>query len=148
MSTITLRFLVEPGDLGPDHRVAGGTVVKWIDQAGHACASAWAQGPCATVYLSSIRFQRTLRLGDMVEVQARLAFTGRTNMNIMVELLSGSLARGALIKTAECLAVYLALDAQGEPQPVDSWTPGTPGEMALASSAREKFDATRPAPLE
>lgn len=147
MSAITLRFLVEPGDVGPGGAVHGGTVMNWMDQAGYACASTWAVGPCVTVYASSLRFRRTVRRGDLVEVQARLAFTGHANMNITVELRSGSLVGGRLQPTAECLMVYLAVDEAGEPVPVSQWTPETPGEMALASSARAQFESTRPAPL-
>ena len=77
-----------------------------------------------------------------------LAFTGETNMNITVDLHSGDLSDGRLEKTAECLVVLIAVDAKGNPLPVDRWTPETPGEIALASSARAQFDSTRPAPLE
>lgn len=148
MASITLRFLVEPGHAGPSGRVHAGTVMKWIDDAGHACASSWARSGCRTVYTSSIRFQRSARVGDLVEVRARMAFTGETNMNITVDVHSGDIAEGRLDKTAECLVVLIAVDAHGHPLPVDRWTPETPGEMALASSARAQFDSTRPAPLE
>ena len=148
MQSITLRFLVEPGHAGASGRVHAGTVMKWIDDADHACASSWARSGCKTVYTSSIRFQRSARVGDLVEVRARMAFTGETNMNITVDVHSGDIAEGRLDKTAECLVVLIAVDAHGNPLPVDRWTPETPGEMALASSARAQFDSTRPAPLE
>jgi acyl-CoA hydrolase len=84
----------------------------------------------------------------MVEVRARLAFTGETNMNIGVEVRGGDLTDTRPEKVAECLVVVIALDAEGRPMLVNSWTPETPGEMALASSARAQFESTRPAPLE
>ncbi len=148
MASITLRFLVEPGSVGPGGLVHGGTVMKWLDDAAHACASTWSRSACRTVYVSSIRFHRSIKVGELVEVRARLAFTGETNMNITVDLHSGDLRDGRLEKTAECLVVLIAVDAKGNPMPVDRWTPETPGEMALASSARAQFDSTRPAPLE
>jgi len=147
MSSITLRFLVEPADAGSSGQVQAGTVMKWMDNAGQACATSWARSACRTVYTSSIRFQRTVHVGDLVEVRARLAFTGETNMNITVELVSGDLRTGRMEKTAEALVVLVALDQEGRPVQVDTWTPETPGEMALASSARAQFDSTRPAPL-
>lgn len=147
MSSITLRFLAEPADAGPGGQVQAGTVMKWLDNAGQACAMSWARSPCRTIYTSSIRFQRALQVGDLVEVRARLAFTGETHMNITVELVSGDLRTGRMEKTAEALVVLVALDTEGRPVQVDTWTPETPGEMALASSARAQFDSTRPAPL-
>ena len=59
MSSITLRFLVEPAHAGSSGQVQAGTVMKWLDDAGQACATSWARGNCRTVYTSSIRFQRT-----------------------------------------------------------------------------------------
>ncbi len=147
MSSVTLRFLVEPAHAGSSGQVQAGTVMKWMDDAGQACATSWARSSCRTVYTSSIRFQRTVHVGDLVEVRARLAFTGETNMNITVELVSGDLRTGRMEKTAEALVVLVAVDQEGRAVQVDTWTPETPGEMALASSARAQFDSTRPAPL-
>lgn len=35
---VTFRFLAEPGDANFGGKVHGGMVMKWIDQAGYACA--------------------------------------------------------------------------------------------------------------
>lgn len=148
MSSITLRFPVEHEAIGADGLVHGGTVMRWIDQAGHACATHWARASCTMVYCSSIRMRRLARLGDLIEVQSRLAFTGEHNMNITVEVRCGKPTDETLHDMAECLVVYLALDTEGKQVRVSHWAPETPGEMALAKTAREKFDSTRPAPLE
>jgi acyl-CoA hydrolase len=148
MSSITLRFLVEPCDIGPGGRVHGGTVMKWIGEAGYACATRWAGRNCHTVYTSSVRYRRSIKPDSLIEVQARLAFTGDTNMNIAVEVRSGDLVSGKLEPVTECMTVYIALDEDGRPMTVDNWTPETPGEMALAKSARAQFENTTPAPLE
>ena len=42
MSSITLRFLAEPNTVNFGGKVHGGTVMKWIDEAGYACATSWA----------------------------------------------------------------------------------------------------------
>ena len=126
----------------------GGTVVRWMSEAGFACATRWAEQPCQLVYTSSIRFRRSVRADALVEVQARLAFTGETNMHVGVELRSGNLTTGHMDAVAECLMVYVALGEDGRSLPVNHWTPETPGEMALASSARSHFDNTSAAPLE
>ncbi len=148
MSSISLRFLVEPAHLGPGGRVHGGTVMRWLDEAGFACATRWAERPCQLVYTSSTRFRRSVRADALVEVQARLAFTSDTNMHVGVELRSGNLTTGRMEAVAECLLVYIALGEDDRPLLVKYWTPETPGEMALASSARSHFATTSAAPLE
>ena len=147
MSPLNLRFIVDAADVGPGGHVHAGTLTRWLDQAGYACASAWAGGPCVSMYLSSLRLRRPLRAGDLVEVTARLAFTGQTHMNVTVEMHGGPVG-APREKVTDCLVVYVAVDPAGRPRPVDQWTPQTPGEMAVASAARAQFDSTRPAPLE
>ena len=50
MSSITLRFLAEPSTVNFGGKVHGGTVMKWIDEAGYACATSWSKRYCVTVY--------------------------------------------------------------------------------------------------
>lgn len=143
MSSITLRFLAEPSTVNFGGKVHGGTVMKWIDEAGYACATSWAKLYCVTVFLGSIRFHRPIMIGDLVEVEARLAYTGTTSMNISVEVRSGDMKAGTLEKTTECLIVFVSVDSDGKPMPVTPWQPETPGELALAERARSYLEATR-----
>ena len=118
MSSITLRFLAEPSTVNFGGKVHGGTVMKWIDEAGYACATRWAKRYCVTVSVGSIRFQRPVPIGDLVEVEARLAYTGRTSMNISVEVRSGDMKTGQMQVITECLVVFVAVDADGKTIPV------------------------------
>jgi len=145
MSSITLRFLAEPSTVNFGGKVHGGTVMKWIDEAGYACATRWAKRYCVTVFIGSIRFHRPIHIGSLVEVEARMAYTGRTSMNISVEVRSGDMKGGTMETTTECLIVFVAVDEDGAPVPVDSFHPETPGEMALAARAKAHLDASRAA---
>ncbi len=143
MSSITLRFLAEPSTVNFGGKVHGGTVMKWIDEAGYACATSWSRRYCVTVSVGNIRFLRPILIGDLVEVQARLAYTGETSMNISVEVRSGDMKGGELAKTTECLIVFVSVDESGKPLPVTRWLPETPGEMALADHAKTYLDTMR-----
>ena len=145
MSSITLRFLADPNTVNFGGKVHGGTVMKWIDEAGYACATSWSRRYCVTAFIGSIRFHRPIMIGDLVEVEAQLAYTGTTSMNIAVEVRSGDMKGGTMEKTTECLVVFVAVDSHGRPLPVDTFHPGTPGEMALAERARAHLDSARSA---
>jgi acyl-CoA hydrolase len=147
MSSITLRFLAEPHTVNFGGKVHGGTVMKWIDEAGYACATRWSKRYCVTVSVGSIRFHRPIMIGDLVEVQARLAYTGRTSMNITVEVRSGDMKTGQMETITECLVVFVALDDQGQPLAVPAWQPETPGDIALAQRVKAHLDAARATPL-
>ena len=143
MSSITLRFLAEPSTVNFGGKVHGGTVMKWIDEAAYACATRWAKRYCVTVSVGSIRFQRPILIGDLVEVEARLAYTGRTSMNISVEVRSGDIKTSQMQVITECLAVFVAVDADGKALPVTAWFPETPGDIALAQRVKAHLDAAR-----
>ena len=143
MSSITLRFLAEPSTVNFGGKVHGGTVMKWIDEAGYACATSWAKRYCITVYVGGIRFHRPIMIGDLVEVEAKLAYTGTTSMNISVEVRSGDMKGGQMEKTTECLIVFVSVDSHGRPMPVDAWTPRDPTEVALAARAKAQLEASR-----
>lgn len=145
MSSITLRFLAEPSTVNFGGKVHGGTVMKWIDEAGYACATSWSKRYCVTVFLGSIRFHRPIMIGDLVEVEARLAFTGTTSMNISVEVRSGDMKGGTLEKTTECLIVFVSVDSHGRPMTAPPYNPETPGDMALAQRAKAHLEAARTA---
>jgi acyl-CoA hydrolase len=145
MSSITLRFLAEPSTVNFGGKVHGGTVMKWIDEAGYACATRWAKRYCVTVSVGGLRFQRPIRIGDLVEVEARLAYTGRTSMNISVEVRSGDIKTGKMEIITECLVVFVAVDGAGKPLQVEAWLPETPGEIALAQRVKAHLDAARSA---
>ena len=143
MSSITLRFLAEPSTVNFGGKVHGGTVMKWIDEAGYACATSWSKRYCVTVYQGGLRFDRPIMIGDLVEVQARLAYTGTTSMNISVEVRAGDMKGGTLEKITACLIVFVSVDSHGKPMPVTHWEPETPGELALAANAKAYLDTTR-----
>ena len=143
MSCITLRFLAEPSTVNFGGKVHGGTVMKWIDEAGYACATSWAKRYCVTVFVGGIRFHRPVRIGDLVEVEAKLAYTGSTSMNISVEVRSGDMKSGQLQTTTECLIVFVSVDENGKPVPVTPWKPGDPASVALAQRAKAQLDAAR-----
>jgi acyl-CoA hydrolase len=143
MYCITLRFLAEPSTVNFGGKVHGGTVMKWIDEAGYACATSWAKRYCVTVFVGGIRFHRPVRIGDLVEVEARLAYTGSTSMNISVEVRSGDMKSGQLQTTTECLIVFVSVDENGKPVPVAPWTPGDPAAVELAQRAKAQLDAAR-----
>ena len=124
-------------------KVHGGTVMKWIDEAGLCLRHALGPNATASQCMGGIRFHRPIMIGDLVEVEARLAYTGTTSMNIAVEVQRRR--EGTPGENHWCLIVFVSVDSHGRPMPVDAWTPETPGEVALASRVKAQLDASRAA---
>ena len=140
---ITLRFVAEPTDMNLYGKVHGGAVMKWIDQAGYACAVGWSGCACVTVYVGGIRFYQPILLGNLVEVNAKLIHTGKTSMHIAVNVASGDLRSGEQTPTTHCVIVFVALDEHGTPVDVPRWEPQTAEDEALQQYAIRMTDLSK-----
>lgn len=141
---VTFRFLAEPGDVNFGGKVHGGAVMRWIDQAGYACASAWSGAYCVTVYVGGIQFQRPISIGQLVEVSARIVKTGTTSMHVAVDVRARDVTGATYERTTHCLMVFVAVDAARQPIEVPSFVPETRSERELQDYA-ERIAAMRAA---
>jgi acyl-CoA hydrolase len=140
---ITLRFLAGATDMNIFGKVHGGAVMKWIDEAGYACAVGWCGQYCVTVYVGGIQFHKPVLVGNIVEVQARLIYTGRTSMHVLVDVSAGDPKDGQYTHTTYCIIVFVAIDEQGRPIEVPAWQPRTDEDVALHNYARRLMELRR-----
>ena len=145
MSSITLRFLAYQPDALSRDKIRGGTLLRWMDEAGFACGCAWARGRCVTAFISSATFAHAVRAGQLVQVEARLAYTGTTSMALAIEVYANDLSSPQPRLVTHCVAVYVAVDEDDKPIPVDTWRPETPGDIALAQRVKGLITAARAA---
>jgi acyl-CoA hydrolase len=132
---VTLRFLAEPGHVNFGGKVHGGAVMKWIDQAGYACAAGWTGDYCVTAYVGGIRFLHPISVGELVEVRTQVIHTGRTSLQVAVDIHSRDPMGTSRHRAAHCVVVFVAMDEAGRPKPVPRWVPTTQVEQALETYA-------------
>ncbi|HWB41952.1 MAG TPA: acyl-CoA thioesterase [Gemmatimonadales bacterium] len=150
---ITLRFLAEPTDVNFGGKVHGGAVMKWIDQAGYTCAAGWTGAYCVTVYLGGLHFLGPIHVGELVELRALVIRTGRTSLDIAIDVSAGDPKSPDRRRTGHCVVVFVALGADGKPAHVPAWTPEAPVDLALEryaerlSELRKQMDAEMDARL-
>ena len=133
--SVTLRFLAEPVHVNFGGKVHGGAVMKWIDQAGYTCAAGWTGDYCVTAYVGGIRFLQAVNVGEIVEVRAQLIRTGRTSMDVAVDIYATNPRSTTKRRTCHCVMTFVAIDEQGRPKEVSAWTPMTPVQQALEAHA-------------
>jgi acyl-CoA hydrolase len=120
-----LRFLAAPTDVNWGGKVHLGIVMRWIDEAAHVLATQLTRSPLnVAVYAGGVRFYQPLRIGDLVEVEARLLLTGSTSMHISVHVRSGDPSAGSLQLTTHCLIIFVSLNENGDATRTRQWTPG------------------------
>lgn len=131
----TLRFLAEPADVNFGGKVHGGAVMKWIDLAAYACAAGWSGKYCITAYAGGIRFIRPIHVGNLVEVDAKVVYTGKTSMHIAVDVFAGDPKNSEQHITTHCMMVMVAVDDTGQPSNVPEWVPTEEADMLFRESA-------------
>ncbi|HEX7322865.1 MAG TPA: acyl-CoA thioesterase [Mycobacterium sp.] len=138
-SSTILRFLAKATDVDYGDRIDGGHVLEWVDKAGYACASEWSGRYCVTAFIGDIRFAKPISVGELVEIEARIVHTGRSSMHISITVCSGDPRAESLGETAQCLAVFIAVDDAGKPVPVPEWAPQTVLDQRLQLAARRRI---------
>ncbi len=136
MSNKTIfQFISEPSDVNYGGNVHGGSVMKWIDQAGYACATSWRSSYCVTVYVGGIRFYSPIKIGHIVKVEAEVIYTGSTSMHIAINVFSRNIKRTEFEKKTHCIIVFVAVDDEGQPVNVPKFTPSNEQEKQLEQYA-------------
>lgn len=139
--SVTLRLLAAPTDVNFGGKVHGGMVMKWIDEAGYACAAGWSESYCVTVFVGGIRFIKPIRVGDLVELEAKIIYTGNSSMHILVSVSSKDIKTGEFELTTRCIIVFVATGEKGKPTKVREWKPETAQDKKLEAFAKQMMEA-------
>ncbi|WP_243039422.1 acyl-CoA thioesterase [Dyella sedimenti] len=141
---VNFRFLAQPTDVNFGGKVHGGMAMKWIDQAGYACAVGWSGAYCVTASVSGIQFVAPILIGDLVTVRARLIHTGRSSMHMAVDVMARDLKKDEHRLATSCVMVFVALDApDGKPTPVPPWQPHDEREHLLQQQAMKLMELSK-----
>jgi len=136
----TLRFLAQPTDVNFGGHVHGGSVMKWIDQAGYVCATGWSGNYCVTVYLGDLQFLSPIRIGDLVEVHAKVIYTGNSSIHIAVDVQACHPKDTESRKTTNCVVIFVSVDEKGRPKQVPAWRPESNEDKCLEDYAKKSME--------
>ena len=142
---ITLRFLAQPTDVNYGGKVHGGTVMKWIDQAGFAAAVGWSGKYCVTVAVGGIRFVAPVRISDLVSVSTKLVHTGTSSMHFSVDVMAADPIGGQPPRLCtHCVIVFVALDGEeGKPVAVPPLRLASDEDKRLAEYALKVMELSK-----
>ncbi|WP_028281187.1 acyl-CoA thioesterase [Arthrobacter sp. H5] len=138
-NSVTLRFLAAPTDLGHSGSVDAGTVLEWVDKAAYAAAVGWAKSYCVTAYVGNIHFADPVNVGDMVEVEATIVYTGRSSLHIQTTVSSGDVQAAEATMRSQCLVIFVAVGPDGKPVPVPPYVPSSPEDIRRRDEAEARI---------
>jgi acyl-CoA hydrolase len=137
-SRVTLAVLMQPTEANIHGNVHGGLVMKLMDDAGAAAAIRHAQRPVVTVAVDQVTFREPIHVGDLVTLDALLTYTGRTSMEVQINVTAQNLITDEHTHTNTAYFVYVALNAESRPAPVPPLQLDSDEDRARWQAAQER----------
>lgn len=129
-SALTMSSIMSPHDTNLMGTVHGGVILKLIDSVAGVVAARHSGGPAVTASLDEMVFLVAVRVGDVVHVEARITWAGRTSMEVAVKVTADRWNESVPPTTvATAHLVMVAIDEEGQPRPVPELTPVTPEDI-------------------
>jgi acyl-CoA hydrolase len=137
-SRVTLNAYMQPEHANTRGYVHGGWIMKLCDEAAGLAAMRHARQPCVTVAIDNMTFQQPVRIGDLLTLRAELTWTGRTSMEVQVQVTAEDPLTGVQTDTNTAYFVYVAIDENERPAPVPPLRAETEAEAARMGEAVER----------
>jgi acyl-CoA hydrolase len=106
----------------------GGIVMQWIDVCAGVAAMRHSSGLVRTASIDRIDFLSPIHLGDIVELQAQVNFTGRTSMEVGCRVETEDPRTRERRYTTKAYLTFVAVDEAGNPREVPPIEPETDEE--------------------
>ncbi|NJL92659.1 MAG: acyl-CoA thioesterase [Anaerolineae bacterium] len=144
-SQVSLTQMMGPQDANILGNVHGGVIMKLVDEAGALAAMRHAQNVVVTVAVDSMTFKKPIRIGDVVRIDARLTYVGRSAIEVRVDVIAEHPFQPTAEHTNSAYIVYVALDPEGRPalSPACCWNRARKARWREAESRQERRKALR-----
>ncbi len=137
--------LLLPNDTNNLGRALGGAVLHWMDIAGAISGMRFARTQVVTASMDHVDFISPIDLGEVAVIQAYVFNTGRSSIDVKVDVRAEDPREGEERKTTASYFTFVALDEEGEPTDVPDLVCPTEDEEALREEAiqgrKEQFEA-------
>ncbi|MEW8977605.1 MAG: acyl-CoA thioesterase [Symbiobacterium sp.] len=139
LSACEMTELVMPNDANPMGNMLGGRLLHLMDVAAGIAAMRHAGRPCVTACFDSVDFLTPVHIGEVCILKARVTWTGRTSLEVQVDVYCESPTVGERRHTTTAFACFVALDPEtGKPAPVPPLLLETEEERQAFAEAEER----------
>jgi len=130
-----MNELVLPNDTNTFGNLMGGRLLYWMD----ICSAMAAQKHCSnvvvTVSVDNVSFKRSIKLGEVVTIQAQVTRAFNTSVEVRMEIFAQNLPEGTKVKTNEAFYTFVSIDQEGKPKEVPEVIAETEKETLLFEAA-------------
>ncbi len=134
-SLIIMTELVLPNDTNVFGNLMGGRLMYWMDIAAALAAQKHCNAPVVTASVDNISFEKSIRLGNVVHVEAKVTRAFNTSMEVHMKVWGEDLTQQFKYKSNEAYYTFVALDPHGKPKKVPELITETEDEKKLFEGA-------------
>lgn len=134
-SFIIMNELVLPNDTNTFGNLMGGRLMYWMDIAASMAATRHCNFPCMTASVDNLSFKNSIKLGNVVHIEAKISRAFNTSMEIHVKVWGEDMLHHYLYESNEAYFTFVALDPAGKPRSVPPVVTETPEELVLYDGA-------------
>jgi acyl-CoA hydrolase len=132
LSMVEMTEMILPNDANTLGNMLGGRVLHFIDMAAAVAAVRHAGRPCVTASFDSVDFVTPIHIGEVVILKAKVTWTGRTSIEVYVDVHAENMMTGELRHTTTAFTTFVAVDmVTGKPAAVPPVLPETEEERRL-----------------
>lgn len=136
---------VLPADTNAYGNLFGGHLVALVDKTASITASRHARRNVVTASIDRVDFHQPVRLGDILTVESRLTYTGRTSMEIEAHAWAENRITAMRVDACHALLTFVAIDDSGRPVEIAQLVPKDDAERRRFEEGRERALARKAA---
>lgn len=127
--------MILPNDTNAINNLMGGNLMRMIDLIGGITGQKHSNRLVATASLDNMSFDKSIPMGNVITLEAKVTRAFRTSMEVMVNVFSENIPKGTKEKTNSAFLTYVALDENARPVEVPDLIPETDEEKELYAGA-------------
>lgn len=133
-SFASTAHIVLPNDTNTLGNLMGGQLLKWMDITGAISAHRHCKKAVVTASVGNVSFQKPIKLGDIVTINAKVSRAFTTSMEVVLEVTVEDAESGEHQQSNVAMYTFVALDNKGKPTVAPELIPESEEE-------KERYDA-------
>lgn len=128
-SRTIMNEMVLPNDTNTLQNLMGGRLLHFMDIAAAIAAQKHSGKTVVTASVDSVSFGKSIKLGDVVTLQAEVSRSFNTSMEVYIKVWAENIPTGESFLSNEAYYTFVALDRNGSPVKAPALEPETEDEI-------------------
>jgi acyl-CoA hydrolase len=142
-SATSMSQMIWPDLAGRAGYAHGGEIMKMMDTAAGVVAVRHSHRDSVTARVEGINFYLPIKVYDLVTVDARLTFVGRSSMDVLVDVWAENIPREQKVHALTAYFIMVAVDDQGKPTEVPPLILSSDKDKALWEKGKQRYERCR-----